>query len=396
MRNWIEIARAGLDGLRLYPLRAGVTVACVAAVLTPHLAGLGISQAIRQQADESIEQGANLYVSGTRFGEPAAIPLTLSKRIRELDGVTKVVPRIIGQVRLGRDDLAAVVVGIAPTHWPDAVQCIDGRLPRDGGTHEVVLGTEIAARLGLRVGDRIPPFYHGRLGDRVSTVVGLFKSDISLWQANIMLMTLEAAAAVFEQGDSATDLAVYCRPGYEATLATAIAAAQEKWPPSANGGRLRIVPRSQLAALLPRQLLQREGIFNLHFVLAFAVGIPLVLVTSGIGQTERRRETGLLKALGWQTDEILIRGLIENFVLCLLAASLAVIVAFAWLRLGNGVGIAALFLPDVGFRPGFRIPFQLTPLPALLTLLISLAVVMAGTLWSTWRTAVTAPIEAMR
>ncbi len=396
MRNFVEIARAGLDGLRIYPLRASVTVACVVVVLTPYLCGLGISQAIRRQAEESIRQGADLYVSGSQFVRAAAIPLELGDQVRQLDGVTAVVPRIIGEVKLGRDNLPAVVVGIDPARWPNAVQCVAGRLPAAGNTHELVLGTELAARLGVELDDRIPPFYRNPQGERVSTVVGLFHSDISLWQANLLVTSFETAAAIFDQANSASDLAIYCRPGYERSVATSIAAAQEQWKVSGQPVQLRISRREELTALLPRRLLQREGIFNLHFVLAFAVGIPLVLVTSGIGQSERRRETGLLKALGWQTDEILLRGLVENLILCILAASLSVVVAFVWLRLGNGCGLAALFLPDAGLSPTFRVPFQLTPLPVLLTLLISLATVMIGTLWSTWRAAVTSPIEALR
>ena len=78
-----------------------------------------------------------------------------------------------------------------------------------------------------------------------------------------------------------------------------------------------MVAREDLLALLPRGLLHREGIFNLLFLLAFVVGILVLLVTSGLGLTERRREIGILKATGWQTDEVLLRSLAESFCLSL-------------------------------------------------------------------------------
>jgi hypothetical protein len=70
--------------------------------------------------------------------------------------------------------------------------------------------------------------------------------------------------------------------------------------------------------------------------------------------------------------------------------------AFVWLRAFNGYGIAAAFLPGVDAQPGFRVTFRLAPAPALVAFVISLAVVMTGSLYGTWRAAIAAPREAMR
>jgi ABC-type antimicrobial peptide transport system permease subunit len=159
---------------------------------------------------------------------------------------------------------------------------------------------------------------------------------------------------------------------------------------------LKVTAREDLEALLPKGLLHREGIFNLHFLVAFAVGILTILVTSGFGTSERRREIGILKATGWQTDEILLRSLVESLLLSLAASALSIILAFLWLRVLNGYWIASVFLAGVDIRPGFRVPFSLTPVPALLSFLISAVIVMSGTLYSTWRAAIVPPREAMR
>jgi ABC-type antimicrobial peptide transport system permease subunit len=143
-------------------------------------------------------------------------------------------------------------------------------------------------------------------------------------------------------------------------------------------------------------VLDREGMFNLHFVLAFAVAIPVLLVTSGVGLAERRRETGVLKALGWHTDEILVRGVAESLVLAASGAAIAVILAFVWLKALNGVGIAGVFLAGADGAPGFVVPFRLAPEPALVAAALSFVVTATGTLLSTWRAAVAAPMEAMR
>src|SRR5205823_9649015 len=107
-------------------------------------------------------------------------------------------------------------------------------------------------------------------GDRLSEVIGVFKADVSLWEANLILTTFETAAAIFDQEGVASDLLVTCRPGYEAHVASAVRQMASLAPAGGEHPvRPRVVGRSDLEDLLPRGLLHREGIFNLLFVLAF-------------------------------------------------------------------------------------------------------------------------------
>ncbi len=393
MRRFVDIAYTGVAAVLLHPLRSGVTVACVVAVLAPYLAGLGVSKGVAEQAAESIRSGADMYVTGERFGRTAPLPLERAQGIRALDGVTRVVPRIVGRLTLGKDDEEAVLVGISPRDLPSGLRCVEGTLYDPASLNDLVIGTELARRLGLHVGSLIPPFYQNPQGERVSRFVGVFRSDVSLWQARLILTSFATASAVFAERDTASDLLVYCRAGYEEAVSRSIL----RLP--ATGGvapRLRVATARDLDVLLPRGLLHREGIFNLHFLLGFAVSILVVLVTSGFGLAERRREIGILKATGWQTDEVLWRSVAESVVLAVAAAALSVLLAFAWLRLFNGYWVASLFLAGVGTVPAIRIPARLTPVPALVALVMSLAVVMIGTLYASWRAATVPPTEAMR
>jgi ABC-type antimicrobial peptide transport system permease subunit len=167
-------------------------------------------------------------------------------------------------------------------------------------------------------------------------------------------------------------------------------------PSLVGAARPRVVAREELAALLPRGPRRREGVLTLLSVLGFAAATLAVLVTSGAGLAERRREVAILKATGWQTDELLLRSLAENALLGLAGAALSVVLAVGWLRGLNGYGVAGVFLADVGAEPGFRVPFRLTPAPALLALLVALVVALSGSLYSTWRAATAPPREAMR
>jgi ABC-type lipoprotein release transport system permease subunit len=397
MRHFLEIAHTGLVAVLLHPLRSLVTTGCVVILLVPYLVGLGLSQGIQQEADAAIRFGADLYVTGTQFGRTVPVPLAAVAEVQKVEGVTEVVPRIVGGLVLGKDRESVVLVGLPLGKLPESVSCVAGRLPRAGPRNELVVGSELARSLKLEVGALIPPFYHNRHGERISEVVGIFRSDVSLWQARLVLTSLDTAAAIFDQQGLATDLLVQCRPGSQADVRARILRGLDLSPPGAAGVvRPQVTSREDLQALLPGGLLHREGVFNLHFVLAFAVGIAVVLVTSGLGLAERRREIGILKAVGWQTDEVLLRSLVESFLLSLAGAAVALLLAFLWLRGLNGYWIASVFLAGVERAPSFAVPVRLTPVPALLAFLLSFVVVMSGSLYSTWRAATAAPVEAMR
>jgi hypothetical protein len=64
---------------------------------------------------------------------------------------------------------------------------IEGELPHGGGgPNQLVIGTALAHRLKLKVGSLLLPFYHSDRGERLSRVVGMFRPDAPLWQANLI------------------------------------------------------------------------------------------------------------------------------------------------------------------------------------------------------------------
>jgi ABC-type lipoprotein release transport system permease subunit len=375
-----------------------VSVAALVAVLLPYLVCLGLSKGLQEEAIESARFGSDLHVIGTQFGRPVPLPRDATARVAAIDGVTRVVPRVVGEVILGKDHTHAVLVGLPPDAFPAWAGCVEGDMPHEGAAHELVIGTALARRLGLHIGSVLPPFYRNdRSGERLARIVGVFKPDAPVWQAQLVLTTLDTAGVIFDQPGFITGLLVWCRPGYQAQVSHAIEQRlQFPGQQSDSVVRTRVTAREDLLALLPRGLLHREGIFNLHFLLAFVVAILVLLVTSGLGLTERRREIGILKATGWQTDQVLLRCFVESLCLSLAGACISLLLAWLWLRVFNAYGVAALFLEGVDAAPSFPVPFRLAPIPVLMAFVFSFAVVLSGALYSCWRAATVSPREAMR
>jgi ABC-type lipoprotein release transport system permease subunit len=394
MRYFLEIARTGVSAIFLHRLRALVIIASLVLVLTPYLAGMGISRGLREQARASVRLGADLYVTGQQFGRTVPLPASAAEKLKAVPGVASVTPRIVGRIEIGSERLSAVVVGMPLNEFPPELECVEGRLFRGSKRNELVIGSGLASKLNLRVGSLIPPFYHSSRGEHVSEVVGIFRSDVAMWQARLIFTSLETAARIFDQAGFCTELLVNGLPGYGEGVRDAIV--RISLSSSSGPIRLQAVSRGDLEELLPQGLQQREGIFTILYLSAFVVAILVTLITSALGQSEQRREIGILKAIGWQTDELLFRSLLENGLLSLGGCSLAVIAAFVWLRWFNGYGIAGIFVAGVDRMPDFAVPFRLAPVPALLGVLIALVIVLSGSLYATWRAAITPPRVAMR
>lgn len=391
----LGIAETGLSAALLHRTRSFIIILALLAALVPFLTGLAISAGIREQTEIAIRESADLYVTGEQFGRPVPVEQSIVEAIRALPGVKNASPRIVGRVEIGRERIEALVIGISVEELPPHLDCIEGRLYRNGPRNELVIGSDLARRLHLHVGSLIPPFYSSRQGEHVSEVVGVFRADASPWQARVILTSIETAAKVFDQPGLATDILVNCHSGYEDRVFAAISRIDVG--AKANPGvRTRVVTREGVRDELLRDPKRNEGVWTLASVLVIATAILVVLATSGIGLSERRREVAVLKLTGWQTDEVLLRCFVESLAIAMLGTCLAIVIVYAWLEWLNGYGIAGLFIPGVDWHVRFDVPYRLLPGPVLITSLTGFVLVMTGSLYATWRSATAQPREALR
>ena len=383
MRTVLAIAWSGLTAVTLHPLRSATAILCIVSVLLPYVAGAAIARGVRAEAGMAIAAGPELHVTRTRFGRASPVPLAAVEEYRAIPGVRTVVPRIVGELALGVELVPVVVIGMPPDRAPAPIA---GQRGGTGGP-EFVVGAELARQLELKVGSLLPPFYHSEKGDRVSRIVGVLGDDAPPASAHIMYTSLATAAEIFGEEGFVTDLLITCQPGYRDAVREKLRVADPA---------LRITTQDELHAQLPANLRHLDGIFQIHLALAFAIGIPLLLVASGIGLMERRRESALLKATGWMTDELLIRAFVESFVIALIASSIAVIAAWGWLALGDGRGLAEIFLPGRAMGTTIPVPYELGVEASAVASILSLCIVGAGSLYSTWRAATAPPSLVLR
>jgi ABC-type antimicrobial peptide transport system permease subunit len=158
----------------------------------------------------------------------------------------------------------------------------------------------------------------------------------------------------------------------------------------------RIQSKSIAKQYVKRGFNRKGGIFVLLYTFAFILAIPVMLVVSGTGLTERKKEVGILKATGWQTEEVLQMTFLENTIIALISAPVSVLISYTWLKLLNGAFIAQMFIAEIESIVPFRIPVQFTFGTFFMAIFFSLIFTLVGSIYSTWRTATTPPAEVLR
>ena len=372
-------------GLLRNPIRSIIVILCLIAILSPFVTAIAICEGIKNQYSSVLANGCDVYVARDNYGSNAPIELDMIDQFRSIQGVTHVIPRVIGRTYVEGKFLA--ILGISPKSIPSSIELTKGREPEKKG--EVILGQRAADYLNLKLGSE---FSIIRNPGQVFRIVGLFRSSFNIWNADLLIMHFEDASHLFGISGKATDFLVYTRPGYEQIVDIIIQISEEQ----TGQPLLRVQTKDLIDRYSKRGFNIKAGVFAGFYCLVFALGIPALGVISGFGQSERRREIGVMKALGWQTPEVLEMVALENLILSLVSVPCIILAASGWIYILNGAMISRFFIANLDVLIPFSVPSRIFPIPFVLSIMMALILTMVGSIYATWRTAIVSPSEAMK
>lgn len=376
-----------IKGLLRNPVRSTVVILCLTAILSPFVTAIAICEGVKLQYSNILREDCDVYVARDNYGSNAPIELDMIGKLRAIQGVTKVVPRVIGRTYVKGKFLA--ILGISSELIPSSIQVINGRPPRAKG--EVMLGWKAAEYLNLNLGSE---FTIERSPRQYFRIVGLFRSPFNIWNADLLLMNLEDASELFGLRGKATDLSVYTRPGYEQIVDIIVRLSEQG--EESEQPILRVQTKELIDRYSKRGFNIKAGVFAGFYCLVFALGIPAIGVISGFAQSERRREIGVMKALGWQTPEVLEMVALENLILSVMSVPCIILAATVWIHIFNGVVISKFFIANFDIMIPFSVPSRIFPIPFVLGIMVAMILTMVGSIYSTWKTAIVPPSEAMK
>ncbi len=328
----------------------------------------------------------------------------LMDRIKALDGINAVTPYIYGQAMLSaRGRVRGVIVrGIDPSSAPHVISISKylekGSLKELGTSNQadngVIIGKELASANSLRVGDSIqlisPQGKRTPIGaiPRVQNfrVVGIFKSGMYEFDANLVYMGLVEAQKFFEMGSGVTGIEVNLRNIYDAPK---IASRIESSLGAPYWTRTwRDMYRNLFSALKLEKIAMFIILTFIVLVAAFNIIISLIMLVM-----EKSRDIAILKSLGATSDRIMrifvVQGMIVGSTGTLLGAAAG---------LGGGALLAKypfIELPEEIYTIS-TLPIAIYPWDVVIICIVALTICFLATLYPSYRAARLEPAEALR
>ncbi len=363
----LALRNLGQDRTRLLLSIAGVSLAVMLVLL---LSGFvdGIDAQVGQYADRTpgsivvAQKDINTLLVATSTLPPGA-----EEAARGVDGVADVVPIVsrITILDLHTAKLAAYLIGYDAAKGGGPWRITEGREP--AADDEIVVDRSIAVRHGLALGGDVDV-----LGTRFR-IVGISRG-VTTWMLSYVFVRLSAAETLLRAPGIASYLLVSPADGTDAT---------------ALRDRLRALP-GMTAELKPAMVENDRRFFTRYFTppirlmaaIAFLVGALVVGIVLYSATIERRREYGVLKAIGARGRLLYRVTLTQAAVVTAAGAAIGIAVAFGAARL------------IVEARPQFLIEYTLPTVAAALA--AGGAMALLATLLPARVIAATAPADVFR
>lgn len=280
--------------------------------------------------------------------------------IAGLPGVVAVAPTVAGPAMANRGEGSSSVAirGVDPESYGTIVdlreRLVEGDLDLSGA--RALVGIELAADLGLAVGDRLRLHPTPERGG-VYTVAGIFDFGATELNERWVFVSLRSAQAMFALEGGVSTIEVRVDQVFEAEaqsqrIAERTGLASASW--METNSQLLVALRSQSSS---------SYMIQAFVILAVALGIASVLAVS---VTQKEREIGILRATGTGTGRLMRVFLIEGGILGLGGAA-------AGLLLGT---VLALLFANLAQNPDGSPTFPVALTPALFTRAVLTAVVV--------------------
>ncbi len=380
----------------------GVTLGVAALIIV-----MSVMNGFRQELFGRI-LGLNGHVMVQGLGRSLADYDSLAVRIRGIPGVVRVSPIVQGHVMATANQVAnfALVRGIRPEDLGKIKVVVDGiksgRLADFGGRNNVVIGTRLAQKLGLAIGDQLklisPNGTATAFGfvPRVASyeVAATFEIGMYEYDSSYVFMPLGQAQTYLRLRDGVTGLEVMLdHPDKAIELRAELLAAA--------AGRARLFDWRQANAQFVSALEVERNVMFLILTIIIVVAALNIISNLIMLVKDKGHDIAILRTMG------ATRGMVMR-VFFLAGASVGVVgtlVGFAvglafctyieniqhWLERLTGT---VLWSPELRFLT--RIPAVIDREEVAMVVLMALGLSFLATLYPAWRAARLDPVEALR
>ena len=360
--------------------RSALTTLGVVIGISTIVSLMTLGYGMRHQVETTLNEilGAGIIVSSSGGG--VDIPEYVQSFILQVPGVNECVPVITTMMKMGEEPI--LTVGIDPDQALKLyhVTLEEGEIPEKEEGDAVVFGVSTASRFGIKVNDTVTlsPTSGGK--SKTFKVVGLLRS-VGAGEMDIgCFMSLESAQDLLGKGGYVSAFLVRLQ---DPQLGEEVEQALKQMFPKAE-----ITRQEELMRQIDRIMNIINGVLLALAAISLGVGGLGILNTVMMSVHERRREIGMLKAVGAERWHVLLLFLSEALIISLIGGGI-----------GCGLGLAGVYLiqwfvSTLGLE--LTIPLLISPSILAGAILIAAGIGVIAGLYPSWQAANVPPVEALR
>jgi lipoprotein-releasing system permease protein len=352
--------------------------------------------------------GLNGHMTVSAYGQPITDYAKLADRIKQVPGVTEASPMIEGQVLASANGAAsgALVRGMRPEDLKAKTlvsgHIVGGSLDRFVGDDAIMIGSKMAARFRLNVGDSItliaPQGSVTAFGTvprmRAYPIVAIFEVGMYEYDNSFAFMPLEAAQIFFRLDNAVSGVEVMVRdPDNIGQQAYEVA--------RAVGPQLRVANWQQTNSSFFSALQVERNVMFLILTLIILVAAFNIISSLIMLVKDKSQDIAILRTMGATRGSVLrifflagasvgVIGTVSGFVLGVLFTSNIETIR-QWLQSSTGW---TLFPQEIYFLA--HMPSKVEPMEVVTVVLMALALSFLATIYPSWRAARLDPVEALR
>ncbi len=391
MRRARNLVKYSLDCIQRYRTRTLVVLICLAISTALFSSVAFVKDGLVKEGALSLKYSPDITIQAISSGRQTTIDTSLIPQYRSAYAVVSVTPRIWGYGNIG--NILIVVVGVdlnVLNAGQDAYPLESGSFLSKAAPNAIVIGKGLAEVTGAKAGSILTMITES-VEERQYTVAGIFDSESSIYDADMVLMGMEAAADFLGvPSGQATDLAVDLISTQDRNVQVLAARGLSEFP------NTRVLTKSVILDAQEVIYGDRSGFISLTWAfILISASIVAFNQTVVVGH-ESRFEVGLLKSLGFSTSDIIFIRLVESTIIGALAGSLGLAAAIVFDSFLNAPVIREFMLGWAVIYPGFQVPVHISAGTVLFAYAITIVPLLFATVIPAWLNATVDPDIAMR
>ncbi|MBK7105294.1 MAG: FtsX-like permease family protein [Ignavibacteriae bacterium] len=353
-----------------------------------------ISSSIKKELEITVDSLPELIVQRMVGGRQTLIPIERVYKIATLPGVSNVNERIWGYYYFVNENVNFTIVGLDfdlksyKENYNDIINFYSDKIDTVSSPF-IIAGEGVINLLEKNFYKKYFVFNKAKGGKLEAKILGSFTSESNLETNDIILMPVNYVRELFDMPENfANDIIVQIPNPNEIEIVKQ--KLQNLFPDC------RIVSKDDIEASYQNIFDYKSGIFLALLISAFISFFILIYDKSSGLSKEDQREIGILKAVGWQTENILQMKFIEGIFISLFSFFLGTSLALFYVFNLQAPLLRNIFTGVSKLKPSFQlIPFVDFNI-LFLIFILTVPIYILATIIPSWRAAIIDADEVMR